>query len=471
MPMSDAGPGDESAGTTAADVRAGRRSARAVARAALARIDAGNPRLNAVTRILSERAAGEARAADQAVAAGRDPGPLAGVPYVVKDLFDVAGLTTHAGSALLAERPPAERDATAIARLSAAGAVLAGTTNMDPYAYGYTTENTVFGNAANPHDPGRTPGGSSGGSAAAVAAGWVPFALGTDTNGSLRVPAALCGVASFKPSFGRISRAGVNPFVPALDHVGALARCIDDLIAVTEVMEGADPDDPDQVPGPWPALASGRAEGLRVVPAGGYFARGAGPEAREAVAAAARALDAAPAIDVPDAAMARAAAFVITTSQSGHLQLPELRRRAAAFDPIVRDRLLAGALVPAGWYLAARSAQRRFRARMAEVFERADILLAPATPCPAPRQGEEHLTLAGETVPVRTGLGVFVQPLTLAGLPIATVPWHGAGPLPVGVQVIGRPGADHEVLAAARALERAGFRAPAAGAARASGHV
>ena len=445
----------ETAREIAGAVRTGRQTAAGTMRAALARIDEGNGLLNAVTRRFEARARAEAGAVDT----GGRAGLLAGVPYLVKDLYDVTGEVTTAGSAVQAQAEPARRDATAIARLAAAGAVCLGGTNMDPYAYGYTTENTAYGNARNPHDPARTPGGSSGGSAAAVAAGWVPVALGTDTNGSLRVPAALCGVSSFKPSFGRLSRAGVYPFVPALDHVGALARSVGDLRLVTEAMDGPDPADPDQAPGPWPALDPQPVEGLRVALATGYFHDNATETARAGVRAAAAALAARREIEIPGAEKARAAAFILTTAQSGQLQLPELRARADAFDPLVRDRLLAGAMVPAGWYLAARRTQRAFRRRVAALFEEVDIILAPATPCTAPLQGQEEMTVAGRRVPVRTGLGLLVQPLTLAGLPIATVPWHGGGPLPVGVQVIGAHRADAAVLAVAERLEGAGFHA------------
>src|SRR5512138_63716 len=197
--------------TIADAVRAGNVRAHDVVSNALDRIAQRNAALNAFTHVLQEQALADAEAIDRRVASAQDPGPLAGVPFAAKNLFDIAGITTLAGSKIHANRPAAARDATAVARLRAAGAILVGALNMDEYAYGFTTENTHYGATRNPHDLSRIAGGSSGGSAAAVAGGLVPLALGTDTNGSIRVPAALCGVFALKPTFGRVSRAGVVP--------------------------------------------------------------------------------------------------------------------------------------------------------------------------------------------------------------------------------------------------------------------
>ena len=197
----------------AAMVRSGAISAAAVAEAALARIALRNPVLNAFTTITAERALNDARGVDAKLARGEDPGPLAGVPFAVKDLFDIAAVVTRAGSKIDAEGAPAAADATLVRRLAEAGAVLVGALNMDEYAYGFTTENSHYGPTHNPHDPARIAGGSSGGSAAAVAGGLVPLALGSDTNGSIRVPASLCGVFGLKPTYGRLGRGGARLFV------------------------------------------------------------------------------------------------------------------------------------------------------------------------------------------------------------------------------------------------------------------
>jgi amidase/aspartyl-tRNA(Asn)/glutamyl-tRNA(Gln) amidotransferase subunit A len=195
----------------------------------LAAIRVGDGALNAFTAVLERRA--------RATAKQQRRGPLAGVPFAVKNLFDVKGLVTLAGSKIQRDAPPAKRDAPLIARLEAAGAVLVGTLNMDEYAYGFSTENSHYGPTRNPHNPEHVAGGSSGGSAAAVAAGMVPLTLGTDTNGSIRVPAAFCGIWGLKPTFGRLSREGVFPFANSLDHTGPLAECVDVLARAFDAMQ------------------------------------------------------------------------------------------------------------------------------------------------------------------------------------------------------------------------------------------
>jgi AtzE family amidohydrolase len=288
-------------------VRSGEASALELVRAALERIDARDAELNAFTAVSRERALSEANAVDAARAAGDALGPLAGVPYAVKNLFDIAGMATLAGSKINAGRAPAAVDATVVRRLREAGAVLVGTLNMDEYAYGFTTENSHYGATRNPHDPARIAGGSSGGSAAAVAGELVPLSLGSDTNGSIRVPASLCGIFGFKPTYGRLSRAGTYPFVASLDHVGPFARSVADLALAYDVMQGPDAADPAcaQRPAePSLALLPHRADGLRIAVAGGYFASNAGPEALDAVARAAQALGATRTVALPEAAPA-----------------------------------------------------------------------------------------------------------------------------------------------------------------------
>ncbi|HEU0065753.1 MAG TPA: amidase family protein, partial [Sphingomonas sp.] len=216
----------------AAAVRSGRITARAVLDDHLSALAADGDRLCAVTRLLGDRAHEDAALVDRAIAEGRDPGPLAGVPYGVKDLFDVAGLPTSAGSTLYADAPPAVRDAQAVERLRAAGAVLVATLNMDEFAYGFATINARHGTTRNPHDESRIAGGSSGGSAAIVAAGLLPFSLGSDTNGSIRVPCALTGLYGLKPTHGALPMDGVFPFAESFDDIGPMARSLADLVAV-----------------------------------------------------------------------------------------------------------------------------------------------------------------------------------------------------------------------------------------------
>src|SRR5919204_4295999 len=228
----------------AAAVSDGRTSASAVVRAALARIAVDDTVLNAFTAVLEERARAKAHSIDAARTAGHSLGALAGVPFAVKNLFDIAGLPTLAGSKINRDRTPAERDATLVARLEANGAVLVGALNMGEYAYDFTGENVHYGPSRNPHDVTRMTGGSSGGSGGAVGGELVPLALGSDTNGSIRVPSSLCGIFGLKPTYGRLSRAHTFPFVASLDHVGPLSRSTRDLALSYDVMQGYDPDDP-----------------------------------------------------------------------------------------------------------------------------------------------------------------------------------------------------------------------------------
>ncbi|MGF7210921.1 aspartyl-tRNA(Asn)/glutamyl-tRNA(Gln) amidotransferase subunit A [Skermanella aerolata] len=437
---------------TAAAVRSGAVSAMDVTRAALSRIAADDPRLGAFTEVTSDRALAQAAKVDAAMAGGGDPGPLAGVPFAVKNLFDVAGLPTLAGSKINADHPPAPSDAVLIRRLTQAGAVLVGALNMGEYAYDFTGENCHYGPSRNPHDPSRMSGGSSGGSGTAAAAGFVPLTLGSDTNGSIRVPSSFCGLFGLKPTFGRLSREGTFPFCYSLDHLGPLARSAADLAAAYDAMlDPAGKDEPVT-----PGLGRG-ADGLRIAVAGGYFAKGALPEAFEAVATVAASLGATETVTIPEAARARAAAYVITTAEGGNLHLERLRTRAEDFDPATRDRLLAGAMVPSSWYLQAQRFRRWYHDRVMELFANVDIILAPATPCTAPPIGQETMVLDGVEMLVRPNIGIFTQPLSLIGLPIAAVPVQRPGGLPIGVQVIAAPGREDLVLRVAAQLELSGI--------------
>jgi aspartyl-tRNA(Asn)/glutamyl-tRNA(Gln) amidotransferase subunit A len=450
---------DQSAAEIAASVRSGRIGAVAVAEAALARIETHNPQLNAFTDITRERALGEAAAVDRKVAAGDDPGPLAGVPYAVKNLFDIEGLSTRAGSKINREDPPARRDAVLIERLRAAGAVLAGGLNMGEYAYDFTGENAHDGPSRNPHDPAHMSGGSSGGSGTAVAAGMVPLALGSDTNGSIRVPASFCGLIGLKPTYGRLPRTGSFPFVDGLDHLGPFARSVRDLALAYDAMQGPDEGDPSctaaGIEPVTPALGRGIGD-LRLGIAGGYFRRGGEAQAFAAVDRCAEALGVSREVEIPAAAEARAAAYVITNVEGAALHLERLEARADDFDPDVRDRLLAGTMVPAVWYVRAQRLRRWFQDQMRELFAHVDVILAPATPVPAPRIGQKTMTLGGEEMLLRPSIGIYTQPISFVGLPVVAVPLFGLGQLPMGVQVIAAPWREDLALRVAAALEQAG---------------
>lgn len=444
----------------AAAVASGEIAAREVIETTLACIAALDPKLNAFTSLTAERARAKAAAIDQARAAGQEIGALAGAPFAVKNLYDIAGLTTRAGAKITRDDPPAEADAFAIHQLEKAGAILVGALNMDEYAYGFTGENVHDGNSRNPHDPRHMTGGSSGGAAAAVASGMVAFALGTDTNGSIRVPASLCGLFGLKPTFGRLSRCGVYPFCASLDHVGVLARSAFDLALVYDAMQGKDSAD---------AVCASRdaepvlgylrqgAKDLRIGVAGDYFRRGGRPEAFAAVDRIATALGAKRQVVLPGAQQARAAAYLITASEGAALHLERLRRRPSDFDPAVRDRLLAGAMLPAEIIAKAQKFRAWFRARAAEIFEEIDVILAPATPCRAPLSGQKLMYLDGAEESVRANLGIYTQPISFIGLPVATVPVVARDePLPLGVQVIGPAWREDLVLRVAHDLETRG---------------
>ena len=456
--MSALASGTASAAAIAASVSRRETSALTIVEAALARIARHNPALNCFTSVTGERALASARRVDADIAAGKNVGPLAGVPFAVKNLFDVAGLTTIAGSKINRDLPPATHDAPLIARLEANGAILVGALNMGEYAYDFTGENVHDGPSRNPHDVTRMTGGSSGGSGGAVASGLVPLTLGSDTNGSIRVPASFCGIFGLKPTYGRLSRAGTFPFVSSFDHLGPLARTTEDLALAYDAMQGADPADPVQAPRPdepsCGSLHNGIA-GLRLAIAGGYFEQGRSAAASAAMSQVARALGATWTIHLPEVARARAAAYIITAAEGSALHLDRLRERAGEFDPAVRDRLLAGAMIPAGAVIRAQKLRRWYQRQVLALFQECDIILAPATPCTAPKLGDTTLDLGAQKVPLRPNIGLFTQPFSFIGLPVVTVPVQ-LSPLPIGVQIVAAPWREDLALRVAHHLERAG---------------
>jgi 1-carboxybiuret hydrolase len=449
-------------------VASGETSALAVIEDALARIGERNPVLNAFTAVTAERARTRAKAID-AAAKKEKLGPLAGVPFAVKNLFDVAGLATVAGSKINRSHPPTGRDAALIERLEAAGAILVGALNMGEYAYDFTGENVHDGPSRNPHDVTRMTGGSSGGCGGAVAGGLVPLSLGSDTNGSIRVPSSLCGVFGLKPTYGRLPRSRSFPFVISLDHLGPFARSTRDLALSYDLMQGADADDPACAGRPaeptLPLIERG-LDGLCIAVAGGYFAKGGMPEARAALDRAAKAAGARNEIEIPEARRARAAAYVITTTEGATLHLERLRSQADDFDPAVRDRLLAGAMIPASLVAKAQIFRRWYRAQVLELFKSCDAILAPATPCTAPKLGQQTFLLDGVETSVRPNMGIYTQPISFIGLPVVAVPVP-LTPMPIGIQIIAAPWREDVALRIAHALEQKGVcvapRPPVAG--------
>ncbi|UDF04925.1 AtzE family amidohydrolase [Asticcacaulis sp. AND118] len=402
----------------------------------------------AFTRVFASQAIAAAQAVDRAEVAG----PLAGVPFAVKDLFDVAGQVTTAGAKLRQSAAAAPQDAEVVRRLKNAGAVLIGTLNMDEFAYGFATVNAHFGTTKNPYDPARLAGGSSGGSAAAVAAGLVPLTLGSDTNGSVRVPASLCGVWGMRPADGTVPLDGVFPFVEMLDTVGPFARSSRDLRRLYEVISGTAP--------------QGDGPPLRVAKLGGFFARDAALEAVNAVEVVMAHLKSDAVVPLPQAEGGRSAGFLITAALGGALHLDTLRERANDYDPAVRDRLIAGAMLPAGVLARALDYRERYRRIFAELFETYDVLVASATPCAAPRIDESTILIDGKPASARTNLGIYAQAISLTGAAVISAPLRTTG-LPIGLQFITRPGHEGRLFDLMHRMEDAGvlgFTAPGGGA-------
>lgn len=427
----------------AAGVRAGRLKACDLVEGAFARIKALDPALNSFTRIFAARALDKAEAVDRAVAAGEDPGPLAGVLFAAKDLFDVEGFATTAGNKYREGAPKAEKDAAVIARLEAAGAILIGAANMDEFAYGFSTENAHYGVTRNPHDLERLAGGSSGGSAAAVAAGLVQLSLGSDTNGSIRVPASLCGIYGLRPTHGLVPEEGVFPFIERMDVAGPFARSLGDLQIAFEVIAGE--------------RISPISAPLRAARLTGWFRDNAGDDAREAVDMVCRTLDAQTELDLTLAGAGRSAAFLITAYEGGRRHLAEMRRDAEAFDPATRVRFAAGALLPDEMYADAETAAARFIAQFEAAFAEFDLLIAPSTPTVAPRIADGMIEVNGQSVSARANLGICTQPISITGAPALSVPIRRSGKLPIGVQLIAARGREDVLFAAARKLEELGI--------------
>ena len=470
----------------AAAVRTGALSARSVAEACLEEIAAAEPLLHCFNLVTSEHALAAADALDRRIAAGEDPGPLAGVPVALKDNLCTRGIPTTCSSRILADwRPP--YDATVVRRLAAAGAIAVGKTNLDEFAMGSSTENSATGVTRNPWDPSRVPGGSSGGSAAAVAAGLVPLALGSDTGGSIRQPAGLCGVVGLKPTYGLVSRYGLVAFASSLDQIGPFAVTLDDAATLLEVIAGHDEADSTslpETPADWRAEMGRGPDGLRVGVISDFLAD-ASASCVAAVRRAAEALSAAGAeveeVAIPELLHGLSAYYLIAPAEASsnlarydgvryglRVEGPDVatmnaRTRSAGFGPEVKRRIMLGTYVlSAGYYDAYYAQAQRVRTLIvrafARAYERFDVLLAPTSPSVA-------FPIGAKSDPLEMYLSdLFTIPSNLAGHPAVSVPFAlGEDGLPVGVQVFA--GALHEgvMLRAAIALEQAaapGARGP-----------
>ena len=429
-------------------------------RAYLDRIRRLDGDLLAYITVLQDEALAAAAAAEREIARGEDRGPLHGIPIALKDLVMTRGVRTTCGSRILREWVP-DTDATVARRLADAGAVLLGKLNMHEFAYGPTGVNPHYGTSRNPWDRHRIPGGSSSGSGVAVAAGLCAGALGTDTGGSVRIPAALCGIVGLKPTYGRVSRAGVIPLAWSLDHVGPMTRTVADAALLLQVLAGRDPADPSTSAMPVPdyrRALQGGVRGLRLgVPKDLFYER-LDPEVRAAVAAAARSLEGLGAvveeISLPTIQHAGPASFAIIASEAMAYHEPYLRTRAGEYGEDVRARLTTGQFVLAHQYLKAQRARQVIRADVDAVLTRVDALLLPTTPIPAPRLDDREITVDGVTQDARWWLIRCTRPINVTGHPALSVPCGlTAAGLPIGLQVVGRAFDEATLLRVGHAFE------------------
>ena len=434
-----------------------------VVRAHLDRVSALDGRLKAFITVCGDAALEAARAAEAELMAGRSAGPLHGVPYGPKDLYATKGVRTTGGSKILADFVPAE-DATVVSRLRAAGLIVLGKLNMHEFAYGPEGLNAHYGDALNPWDATahRVAGGSSSGSGVAVSAGLCPGALGSDTGGSIRIPASLCGISGIKPTYGRVSRAGVLPLAWSMDHAGPMARTVRDLALMLVAMAGYDAADPTTSVLPVPdyaAALTGEVKGLRVGLLRAHFTDAAAPEVRAAVEAAAKQLEQAGAVvdevSLAEVAHVAAASFAIVATEALAYHAEWMRTRSADYQPDVRDRLKMGALVSGVQYVRAQQVRQLVRREVDAALARRDVLLAPATPIPAPVLGEKQTQLGDGLSDVRSALIRFTRPFNFSGHPACSVPCgFSAAGLPLGMQLVGRPFDEATVLRAADAYQR-----------------
>jgi aspartyl-tRNA(Asn)/glutamyl-tRNA(Gln) amidotransferase subunit A len=435
----------------AGKLRAREVSAVELARESLRKIHAAQPRLNAFITITDEVALEQARRADDDFARGVDRGPLQGIPYALKDLFDTRGIRTTGGAKIFADRVP-DRDCAVYEKLRAAGAVLMGKTGMHELAYGITCNNPHFGAIRNPHDPARIPGGSSGGSGVAVAADLVSFAMGSDTGGSIRIPAAYCGCVGLKPTFGRVSRYGAMPLGQSLDHMGPLTQTARDATLVMDVIAGYDPRDGSSAPGQ-PTREFDRAgfslKGLRIGVPENFFNVRIAPEVAAVFADALRRAEAGGAVPipirVPDPQEINVIGRVILLVEASALMEPYAGRRQD-FGPDVLTLLDQGRLVAATDYVNAQRLRRKAQKEWNRVWDQADVIFTPAAPALAPLIGQTHLEWGQDMEDVRLASTRLVRGMNVLGLPAVSIPLR-CNQLPVGLQIIGKPYDDDLVLA------------------------
>ncbi|MBC2867040.1 amidase [Streptomyces mexicanus] len=423
----------------------------------LQRVEQVEPRLHAYVTVTAEHARRAAREAEKDIAAGRHRGPLHGIPMGLKDLIDVADMATSAGSRVRAGHR-AQADSTVAARLTAAGAVLIGKTHTHEFAYGLITPQT-----RNAWDADRVAGGSSGGSAVAVAAGTATFALGTDTGGSIRVPAALNGVVGLKPTYGLVPRHGVTSLSWSLDHVGPLTRTVEDAALVLSALAGHDPRDPASLTAPatdYRPGADADLTGLRVGVPRSYYFDHVEPEVEAAVRRAvdrlaglgARLVD----VEIPMTRYIQATQWGLMVPEATTYHEGTLRTVPDLYQADVRVLLEAGALMPAGDYLRAQRSRTLMRQEWARVFQEVDLIAAPTVPVTAVRAGQETITWADGTVEAVSDAYVRLSaPANITGIPSLSIPvGHDTAGLPIGMQLLGRPLGEDVLLRAGHAYQQ-----------------
>ena len=451
IPAAPAGPAPGTIAAARADLVAGRRSAVDLVEEALERARAGR-HLGAFLRLREAEALAEARRLAESPAAARPGGgggrPLLGIPLSVKDIVDVAGMTTTSGSKFPHE---AARSAPAWGRLAEAGAILLGKNNLQEFAFGVSGDNPTFGRTRNPHDPARIPGGSSSGSAVAVATGMAYGSVGTDTGGSIRIPASLNGVFGLKPSYGAVSRAGVTPLSWSLDHVGPIARSAADIGVLFEVLSGWSAGPPPRAAGPRPLA------GVRVgVPLDFFYAdliRDARQAADGIVAALVRLGAERVEVRIPEVELSGVCRNVLAFAEAAVVHRERLADRPEDISEDVRRLLEVGAVLSATDLLTALRGRRFVADAFARLFEDVDVLVAPSTPAGAPEAGEPLATAED----IRPGLIRLVGPFNFTGLPALSAPaGFDALGMPLGVQLVGGPGQDFAVIRLAAWLEASG---------------
>jgi len=443
----------------AAAVRAKEISCAGLTRSALDRIAKLNPKYNAFLTVMAEAATARAMLADNELAKGVDRGPLHGIPVAVKDVFCTKGVRTTCGSKLFEDHVP-EHDAAVVEKLEAAGAVIIGKTGLHELAYGVTSNNPHFGAVRNPWDTDRIPGGSSGGSGAAVAAGMAFMAMGSDTGGSIRIPAAYCGTVGLKPTFGRVSRYGVMPLDFSLDHMGPLTRSVRDAAVTLAALAGYDRRDDTSSRRPVDPYLPGEEPPIRDVRIGvpeNYYFEKASPDAARAaweMIEVARRLGASIVpVRVPDIEQINVIGRVILQAEASALMERHMGRREL-FGADVLALLDQGRLLAATDYVNAQRLRRVKQREFEAIWEDADCLLTPTTPVGAPRIGQTTVEVNGETIDTRLASTQLVRAINVLGLPALSMPcgFDGAG-MPLGLQIVGKPFGEPLILRVAAALE------------------